>query len=241
MTHTRRQFLLASASAGAVAAGAHARGPQGVPVTRHIGLLGDSIFDNGVYVPGKPAVIEQLRKELSEPSKATLLARDGDVTASVAGQLARLPKDATHLVVSVGGNDALQHTGLLDKAIKNSAELLAELAEVHARFRKAYARMLATVLEQGRPTVVCTVYDSNFDPPKKALADVALAVFNDCILRSAGDAGVPVIDLRRIFSERKDYANPIEPSETGGAKMVKAIIRVIEEHDFGKRRATLYG
>jgi hypothetical protein len=29
---------------------------------KHVVLLGDSIFDNTVYVPGKPAVIEQLRR-----------------------------------------------------------------------------------------------------------------------------------------------------------------------------------
>ena len=240
MTHTRREILLSTASAGVVAASAHATSQGDARAARHVVLLGDSIFDNGVYVPGKPSVIEQLGQELGERGKATLLAKDGDVTASIAGQLAKLPKDATHLVLSVGGNDALQHTGLLDKAMKNSAELLAELAAIHARFRRAYAQMLAAVLMHERPTAVCLIYDSNFDGPKKQLADVALSVFNDAILRCAGAAGVPVLDLRRIFTERKDYANPIEPSEVGGGKMVKAIVRVTEEHDFAKGRTTIY-
>ena len=30
----------------------------------HVVLLGDSIFDNGRYVPGGPSVIEHLRKAL---------------------------------------------------------------------------------------------------------------------------------------------------------------------------------
>ncbi len=30
----------------------------------HVVLLGDSIFDNGVYVPGGPDVVTQLRAEL---------------------------------------------------------------------------------------------------------------------------------------------------------------------------------
>ena len=30
----------------------------------HVVLLGDSIFDNGRYVPGEPAVIDQLRSAL---------------------------------------------------------------------------------------------------------------------------------------------------------------------------------
>ena len=49
----------------------------------HAVLLGDSIFDNAAYVPGKPSVIEQLRISLPAGWKATLLAFDGDVTADV--------------------------------------------------------------------------------------------------------------------------------------------------------------
>jgi hypothetical protein len=65
-------------------------------------------------------------------------------------------------------------------------------------------------------------------------------VFNDVILRCAVDAGVPVVDLRRIFREPADYANPIEPSAIGGSKMVKVIARVVAEHDFAGGRCTLW-
>ena len=40
----------------------------------HVVLLGDSIFDNALYVPGGPAVIDQLRRELPAGWSATLLA-----------------------------------------------------------------------------------------------------------------------------------------------------------------------
>ena len=207
----------------------------------HVVLLGDSIFDNGRYVVGKPSVIDQLGTELGDRGKATLLAEDGSVCADVARQVATVPDDATHLVVSAGGNDALRNAGLLDRDIANSKELFAELAQVHAAFRTRYATMLHAVIDRGKPVAVCTVYDSNFDPPRKALADVALSVFNDAIIRCACDAGVPVIDLRRIFTARADYANDIEPSEIGGAKMAKAIVRVAAEHPFTSRSTMLYG
>ena len=42
-------------------------------------LLGDSIFDNAAYVPGRPAVIDQVRNRLRQGWRATLLARDGSV------------------------------------------------------------------------------------------------------------------------------------------------------------------
>ena len=73
----------------------------------HLVLLGDSIFDNAIYVPDGPSVIDHLRTILPAEWRATLLANDGDVTADVEGQLLKLPADATHLIISVGGNDAL--------------------------------------------------------------------------------------------------------------------------------------
>src|SRR5437764_9100023 len=80
----------------------------------HIVLLGDSIFDNAVYVPGGPPFVEQLRAVLGRDWQVTLLAIDGHVTADTIGQLAKLPRGATHLVISAGGNDALGHLDLLD-------------------------------------------------------------------------------------------------------------------------------
>ena len=48
MTQTRRDFLLATASAGLVATTTAKPGPKDLPVPRHLVLLGDSIFDNAV-------------------------------------------------------------------------------------------------------------------------------------------------------------------------------------------------
>ena len=73
----------------------------------HIVLLGDSIFDNGRYVLGEPDVIAQVRKVMPAGGKALLLAVDGAMTDDVQGQVRRVPGEASHLVLSVGGNDAL--------------------------------------------------------------------------------------------------------------------------------------
>ena len=72
----------------------------------HLVLLGDSIFDNGAYVDGAPTVIDQVRSLLPKGWKATLLAVNGNVTLNVREQIKRIPVDATHLVISMGGNDA---------------------------------------------------------------------------------------------------------------------------------------
>src|SRR3712207_6317944 len=111
----------------------------------HVVLLGDSIFDNGAYVPGEPDVARQLRSELPSGWRATLLAVDGDVTTDVPAQLRGLPADASHLVVSVGGNDALQQIGVFEESASSVAGAVKRLAAVLAGFERNYRAMLSAV------------------------------------------------------------------------------------------------
>jgi hypothetical protein len=75
---------------------------------------------------------------------------------------------------------------------------------------------------------VCTIYNGNFpDAQLQRLASVALTVFNDAILRVAFERRLSVIDLRLVCNEPSDYANPIEPSSHGGAKIARVIVRTL--------------
>ena len=196
----------------------------------HVVLLGDSIFDNAAYVGGGPDVIRQVREALPAEARATLLAVDGAVTADVGRQVARLPTDATRLVVSVGGNDALGASGLLDAPARSMAEAVDRLGEVGRRFAAGYHRMLDEVLARGRAVAVCTIYDPRYpDPLRQRLAVTGLMVFNDAILRQAAARGLAVIDLRLVCDRAEDYANPIEPSSRGGLKIAAAIARWVGE------------
>jgi len=189
----------------------------------HVTLLGDSIFDNAVYVRSGADVVTQLRGLLPDGWRATLAAVDGAVIDHVAAQLRRVPDDATHLVVSAGGNDALGHTDLLDRPARGSAEVLGWLADAAEAFEARYRRMLDALLARGLPTTVCTIYNGNLGPPVQRLATTALDVFDDAILRVAAERRVPAIELRLVCTGPADYANPIEPSERGGAKIARAI------------------
>nr|WP_295373679.1 SGNH/GDSL hydrolase family protein [uncultured Sphingosinicella sp.] len=189
----------------------------------HIILLGDSIFDNGVYVPGGPDVVKQLRQTLPSGWSASLLAVDGAVTRSVAAQMTRVPADATHLVLSVGGNDALGASHLLSSSVRSVGEGVLLLADAQDRFARDYEDMLETVLSVELPTTVCTIYDTPPSAPQHRIIKAALSLFNDRITRAAFSRGLPLIDLRLICNEEGDYANPIEPSVQGGAKMARAI------------------
>jgi lysophospholipase L1-like esterase len=193
----------------------------------HIVLLGDSIFDNAAYVRGGPDVVAQLAAALPAPWRATLLAVDGAVIADVARQLARVPADATHLVLSVGGNDALGHAGLLDRRAGSSAEVLGWFADAVDAFEGRYRQLLARVRQRALPTTLCTVYNGNLGPPTQRVATVALALFNDAILRLAAEHRMPTIELRHVCTAPADYANPIEPSVQGGGKIARAIAEAV--------------
>jgi hypothetical protein len=191
----------------------------------HVVLMGDSVFDNAAYVAGSPDVVRQLRAILPLGWRASLSALDGAVIADVLQQLARLPADASHLVVSVGGNDALGEAGLLDARVRSMAEAFGLIGEVRERFRAGYAGMLDAVSARGLPTAVCTIYEPRFpEPERRRVAATALTALNDAITREAFARGVDCIDLRIICSEDRDFANPIEPSVDGGAKIAHAIL-----------------
>src|SRR4051812_7742743 len=185
----------------------------------HVILLGDSIFDNAAYVPDQPAVIEQLGKALPGGWRATLLAIDGHVAGDVEGQLEDLPSDATHLIVSAGGNDALRESSVLMEPAASVGEALAIIDGVRDRFRNTYRAMLKSLGARGLPTAVCTIYDSipGLGPAERS----ALAGFNEVILRDAFEARLPVIDLRLVCTQPADYSHvsSIEPSSLGGAKI----------------------
>lgn len=206
----------------------------------HVVLLGDSIFDNARYVPDRPPVIEQLRQALPRGWSASLLAVDGHITEDVVNQLNDLPADATCLVVSAGGNDALGESGILREAACTVGEALGLIQEVRTRFRQSYRAMLQGLAAVGKPTAVCTVYDAipGLGPAEQA----ALAGFNEIILREAFMAAIPVIDLRLVCDRSADYSHvsPIEPSMVGGAKIARVIAEMATTHDFRQRRSMIY-
>jgi hypothetical protein len=197
------------------------------PQPGHVVLLGDSIFDNASYVGGGPDVTAQLRQVLPRGWRATLCAVDGATTAGLQPQLARVPADASHLIVSIGGNDALHNIDLLSLRAASSDEVLRVFAHRIGGFEGAYRTALGPVVAGGLPVTVCTIYNGALEAGTATVARVALALFNDVIIRFAIDGRLSAIELRAICTEPADYANPIEPSVRGGSKIAAAIARVV--------------
>jgi hypothetical protein len=204
----------------------------------HLILLGDSVLDNGAYTEGGPSVIAQVKERLPVGWQSSLSAVDGSTTEDIPAQLAALPSDATHLLLSVGGNNAILRAEVLETPVASSGEALLLLAEAAAEFEASYRQTVEACLMFKLPLVLCTVYHGNFpEPSYQRRAATALAVFNDAIVRVAIEKQLKVIDLRLICNTSADYANPIEPSVVGGAKIAQAIVRAVTESDHSGRGA----
>jgi hypothetical protein len=207
----------------------------------HLALLGDSIFDNAAYTNGRPDVVKQVRSMLPAGWKATLCAVDGATTRDIDGQVRNLPEDASHLVLSVGGNDALMQIGVLDLGVATTAEAVGHLATVITAFEADYHKAIIACRGCQLPLAVCTVYNGCFPDAKyQRIITATVAQFDDVIIRLALRHGLPVIDLRTLCVDAGDYGNPIEPSSVGGAKIAKAIVNLVTEGKAGSR-TTLVG
>lgn len=191
----------------------------------HLVLLGDSIFDNATYVRDGDAVINQIRRRIPPDCRATLLAHDGDIAANVAIQLVRVPKDATHLVLSVGGNDALNTIPIMSLPAHTVGDAMGKLTQFRIEFQRAYRDAISQTLALGKPLTLCTIYEAIPGLPEELRT--ALSIFNDTIVREALACCLPVIDLREVCTDPGDYSqsSPIEPSEQGGRKIAEAILK----------------
>ena len=172
---------------------------------QHLVLLGDSVFDNGAYVDGAPAVIDQVRSLLPDHWRASLLAVDGNVVLDVRNQIKRLPLDASHLVMSIGGNDALGVlTQLHSPEPLSIMQSLKVLAGIQMKFEQDYVAILNLALMSELPLLCCTIYDQV--PGLTQELRTALSLFNDVISRECARIHIPVLDLRSVCTEASDYS-----------------------------------
>jgi hypothetical protein len=209
---------------------------SGAPMN-HLVLLGDSTLDNKAYVPPGTDVTALLKRALPQSWTVSLLAFDGAIIADVEKQVRSLPRDATQLLISVGGNDGLRDASLLGQPVSTVAEALVQLDGLRVRFENEYQRMLETVGRHGLRVAICSIYRPSFEDAALQLASrAALPLLNDVITGEAFARGLDLLDLRLLFDDPDDFSNTIEPSAQGGAKMAKAIAAMLAgEHEAIKR------
>jgi hypothetical protein len=96
-----------------------------------------------------------------------------------------------------------------------------EFAKFSQDFSAAYSAVIAGLLSHQLPTTVCTIYDPSFEQADQ-----------NTIASTAITNGLSIIELRQIFTSPEDYANPIEPSSVGSAKLAEVITAIVQNNDF---------
>lgn len=199
-------------------------------------LLGDSTLDNGRYLNlsfGELSVEKQLSKRCAGQGwDMTVLAQDGSMLDDViVRQLPYIPQQATHLVLSASGNDLL---ALLNQMVVANFTLSSIYKAVGAGLQQVaerYRGLLQQLSALGCHLACCTVYRPNFNHLFfKSLASFGLGLHNARIQQITMDLDCSVIDLANLFDSPEDFANPLELSTRGGAKLVNNITRFVEDH-----------
>jgi lysophospholipase L1-like esterase len=192
-------------------------------------LYGDSIFDNAPYVPLGTAVINHMRTAYG--NEVALCARDGAGVRDVFAQIERHPPVPSDVVVlSVGGNDLLQSTGLYDgHALDDTHPLMLAIQRMHDDYRTVVAQLQG----YGCQLVLCNLYTPvelaaalvDFIPI--SIVHTLIADHNRVIADVARQHNALVLDIASLLTEHADFSHIIEPSVIGGAKLVAALKNLI--------------
>jgi lysophospholipase L1-like esterase len=186
-------------------------------------LIGDSILDNEPYTRPAPSTTDHLQRLLPDWS-VQRLARDGSTMADIPFQLRELEGRPTVAVLSVGGNDAVEHIGLLEQRVSSSAEVLAQLVRITDDFAQRYEQVAHSVAALAERAILCTIYEVKLEPAVYAdLARAPLGLLNDAIVRVGSRLAADVLDLRSVCTDHADFVLQIEPSERGAEKIARAI------------------
>jgi len=193
---------------------------------RHVVLLGDGLGDLA-RMQQSGALEGRLLPARSEPWKLTLLSASDIARTSLRPDI---PKDATHVVISIEGNRAIEASGVLGGQPASYEEGLARLSFAADQFEDQVEALIRAGQATRLPTVICTMWPPRYpEPVRQRAAVAALTIFNWRIFRRALAAGISIVDLHNACSEQSDYADDTLLSMSGLRKAANVVSRALRE------------
>ena len=176
-------------------------------------LLGDSVFNNNSYVEKGKAVNELLQKNTLENTSIICLARNDSTINNVYQQLENVNIDLNDKLItvflSVGGNDIinLQQQNLDDTFEKY----------------KTLIGAITTKLPNVKLVLLIIYYPAN-----TSKYDSLIDKWNTNIHLEyeSNNKNIYILDLANLLKEPSDFVFDIEPSITGGEKIVNKILNI---------------
>ncbi|GAB5353856.1 hypothetical protein AAMO2058_000069900 [Amorphochlora amoebiformis] len=151
----------------------------------HIVMLGDSTLDNKRWVGTDPSVCEHIQWKLKSRGehrgwKVSDLSVDGYmIKGLVDRQLPQVPRDATHLIISIGGNNALcvmEEVDALGHWKFLPPFLLYAIYRGIKKLKREYDHMLAAALTLNKPIIVCTLYHPGFGLKRRNILERPMVI-----------------------------------------------------------------
>lgn len=212
----------------------------------HIILLGDSILDNANYVKFNTisdlCVTEQFQDTIAKKNleyKVSNLAIDGYTTDDILDNkiINKIPKNATYILLSIGGNDGLMSLNEL-----NNPKMLLPwnfinlLLQTKNKFKIKYNTILKNInkLHPNCKIICMTIYYPIFYHSilLQIISNIGVNIMSNVIINETSKYNIPIIDIRKVFDKWQDYANSIEPGIPGGDKIVNNTLNIIDKYNF---------
>jgi len=206
---------------------------------RHVVLLGDALLDAYSSIDQRPGEFENaLLPGTRDQWKISVISA---AAIERAGASAVLPKDATHAIVFIEGNHAIEHSGLLHGRPHTVGHTLEQLSLAADEFERTLARLIHVAQAARLVIMVCTMFEPNYkDPVRQRTASAALAIFNDRVTKRAAEARASLIDLRLICNEPEDYDKPTQMSKSGLQKAANVVRFAMFELEAGAQRSQVF-
>jgi hypothetical protein len=210
------------------------RGPD-----RHVVLLGDALLDAYSSIDKTPGKFEDALLPGTRDQWKISVVSAAEVERAGSSQV--LPGDATHAIIFIEGNYAIERSGLLDSRPSACGQTLEQLSLAADEFERTLAQLIHVAKAARLVIMVCTMFQPCYrDPVRQRTACAALAVFNDRVIKRAAEARVSLIDLRLICNEPEDYDQPTRLSQSGLQKAANVIRFAMFELDAGARRSEVF-
>jgi hypothetical protein len=206
---------------------------------RHVVLLGDALLDAYSSIDKTPGKFEDALLPGTRNQWKISVVSAAEVER--AGPSLALPTDATHAMIFIEGNHAIEQSGLLDSRPDAYGQTLEQLSLAADEFERTLERLIHVAQAARLVIMMCTMFQPNYkDPVRQRTACAALAVFNDRVTKRAAEARVSLIDLRLICNEPEDYDKPTQLSKSGLQKAANVIRFAMFELDAGARRCEVF-
>lgn len=208
-------------------------------MSRHVVLLGDALLEAYVGIDKTPGKFEDALLPGTRDQWKISVVSAAEIER--AGPALVLPSDATHAIIFIEGNHAIEQSGLLHSRSDACGQTLEKLSLAAEEFERTFARLIHVAQAARLVIMVCTMFQPNYkDPVRQRTACAALAVFNDRVTKRAAEARVALVDLRLTCNEPDDYDKPTLLSKSGVQKVANVIRFAMFELDAGARRSEVF-